>query len=69
MNSARRGEKRSILLSLGNRKWPRDNLEEKRLDVDLKGGYEVARQRFQCEQTAQTLLVGKDHNIWEAYLW
>ena len=28
--------------------------------MNLKGGYEVARQRFQCEQMAQTVLVGKD---------
>ena len=41
MNSARRGEKRSIFLSLGNRKWTRDNLEEKRLDMNLKDGYDL----------------------------
>lgn len=34
----------------------------------LKDGYELWSKKSQCEQMAQTVLVGKDLNSWEAYL-
>ena len=41
-----RAKKRNTFLSLGNRVGIRENLEEKGLEVNLKDGYELAKQKI-----------------------